>query len=329
MERPDGSDGPLLRCTFNRDGEGYSTRTLQNWKYDEKAIKSSLIELIVLAELPFKFVEHPTFIKYSKNLQPKYNLPSRHTISRDVAKFYLKEKKKLVKFLGNPNHTIHLTMDTWTSTCQKIKYMVITVHANEVETIGLAVKYIKSSSQRIEKFKGCIKNTSDSNRHLMENGCIPKENEDEMDTPMEFLTDNEKKIRSSGVEDELKKYFKEPILELDDKEDFDILSRWKLDSPRFLIVSKMAKDILSIQLSTIAFESAFSISGRVLDPYRNALSPQIIEALLCTQSWVRTSQKSIYMDDLEDLLKDEDVIKEMKEALDKLKGANGTGISLD
>ncbi|GJZ90667.1 zinc finger BED domain-containing protein RICESLEEPER 2 [Tanacetum coccineum] len=209
----------------NRDGEGCSSGTLQNWKYDEKAIKSSLIELIVLAELPFKFVEHPAFIKYSKNLQPKYNLPSRHTISRDVAKFYLEEKEKLVKFLGNPNHTIHLTTDTWTSTCQKINYMVITahfvdddwvmhkldnitsndkalryliehlpsmydngkhfhircmahiinlvvkdglkVHANEVETIGLAVKYIKSSSQRIEKFKGCIKNTCDSNRFLI------------------------------------------------------------------------------------------------------------------------------------------------------------------
>ena len=68
-------------------------------------------------------------------------------------------------------------------------------------------------------------------------------------------------------------------------------------------------DILSIQISTVASESAFSTSGRILDPYRNALSPQIVEALLCTQSWVRTSQKSIYMDDLEDLMKDEEVIK--------------------
>ncbi|GJX37098.1 zinc finger BED domain-containing protein RICESLEEPER 2 [Tanacetum coccineum] len=119
-----------------------------------------------------------------------------------------------------------------------------------------------------------------------------------------------------------------PILELDDEEDFDILSWWKINSPRFPIVSKMAKDILSIQISTVASESAFSTSGRILDPYRNALSPQIVEALLCTQSWVRTSQKNIYMDDLEDLMKDEEVVKEMKEALDKLKGATGN-VSLD
>ncbi|GJU86158.1 zinc finger BED domain-containing protein RICESLEEPER 2 [Tanacetum coccineum] len=90
-------------------------------------------------------------------------------------------------------------------------------------------------------------------------------------------------------------------------------------------------DILSIQISTVASESAFSTSGRVLDPYRNALSTQIVEALICTQSWIRTSQKNIYLDDLEDLLKDEEVIKEMKEAFDKLKGdnGNGKGISLD
>ncbi|PWA71318.1 zinc finger BED domain-containing protein RICESLEEPER 2 [Artemisia annua] len=456
----------------------------------------------------------------------------RHTISRDVSKFYVEEKKKLLKFLGNPNHTIHLTTDTWTSTCQKINYMVITahfvdddwvmhkrvinfkrvnnhrgedigrvllkcinewgiknvmtitvdnissndkalkyliehlpgmydngkhfhircmahilnlvvkdglkVHEKAVETIGSAVKYIKNSSQRIEKFKVSIKNTCDSNRfliaecptrwnstydmlksaidlqeafynyslknasfsrdlesiprradfdacqrvcdfflknskrkpnyeildidkhlrewevvpkfdemvekmrfkndkywgdykkinhymyfavlldptmksemrgygfrHLMENGCIPEENEFDVDTPVEFLTGPEKedKIkvlvsevetnmgvlfglynekygtkltvnssdvkkssstqctnttrrrgntflnsfksqnsnRSSGVDDELRKYLKEPPIELDDKEDFDVLLWWKVNSPRFPIVSKMAK----------------------------------------------------------------------------------------
>ncbi|GJZ90668.1 zinc finger BED domain-containing protein RICESLEEPER 2 [Tanacetum coccineum] len=128
-------------------------------------------------------------------------------------------------------------------------------------------------------------------RHLMENGCIPEENEDEVDTSIEFLTDNAKEdkvkelvyevetnmgvfqntSRSSGLDDELKKYLKEPILELDDEKDFDILSWWKLNSPRFLIVLKMAKDILSFQISIVASESVFSTSGRVLDPYRNAL----------------------------------------------------------
>ncbi|GJT08699.1 zinc finger BED domain-containing protein RICESLEEPER 2 [Tanacetum coccineum] len=91
---------------------GSASGTLQTWKYNEKVIKKSLIELIVLAELPFKFVEHPAFSKFCTNMQPKFNLPSRFTIARDVSKFYLEERKDLVNFLSNSSTTVHLTTDT-------------------------------------------------------------------------------------------------------------------------------------------------------------------------------------------------------------------------
>ncbi|GJS73076.1 zinc finger BED domain-containing protein RICESLEEPER 2 [Tanacetum coccineum] len=78
------------------DVEGGSTSgTLQTWKYDEKVIKKSLIGLIVLAELPFKFVEHPDLHKFCTNMQPKFNLPFRFTIARDVSKYYLEVEKTL------------------------------------------------------------------------------------------------------------------------------------------------------------------------------------------------------------------------------------------
>ena len=68
-------------------------------------------------------------------------------------------------------------------------------------------------------------------------------------------------------------------------------------------------DILCIQVSTVASESAFSASGRVLDPYRNCLSPTIVEALVCTQDWIRTSSRNITLDTLEDLMKDDEIAK--------------------
>ena len=68
-------------------------------------------------------------------------------------------------------------------------------------------------------------------------------------------------------------------------------------------------DILGIQVSTVASESAFSASGRVLDPYRNSLSPSIVEALVCTQDWIRTSSKNITLDTFEDLMKDDELAK--------------------
>lgn len=67
-------------------------------------------------------------------------------------------------------------------------------------------------------------------------------------------------------------------------------------------------DILGIQISTVASESAFSTSGRVLDPYRTRLSTPIVEALICTQDWVRKSRKPIF-DDVDDILNDDDIAK--------------------
>ncbi|PWA49578.1 zinc finger BED domain-containing protein RICESLEEPER 2 [Artemisia annua] len=110
------------------DAGGSSMGTLETWKYDEKDIKQSLIELIVLAELPFKFVEHPAFIKYSAKMQPRFNLPSRFTIARDISKFYLEERKSLLNFLSNKDTTVHLTTDTWTSSCKRMNFMVLTAH---------------------------------------------------------------------------------------------------------------------------------------------------------------------------------------------------------
>ena len=67
-------------------------------------------------------------------------------------------------------------------------------------------------------------------------------------------------------------------------------------------------DILPIQITTLASESAFSTGGRGLDPYRTNFSYPVIEALICTQDWVRKSRKTI-IDDIDDILNDDDVAR--------------------
>ena len=79
----------------------------------------------------------------------------------------------------------------------------------------------------------------------------------------------------------------------------------------------MCVDILAIQISTVASESDFSTGGRVLDPYRTSLSTKIVEALICTQDWVRKSRKPINVDSLEDLLNDDEIVKDMENLLEK------------
>ncbi|KAG7558780.1 Zinc finger BED-type [Arabidopsis thaliana x Arabidopsis arenosa] len=72
---------------------------------------------------------------------------------------------------------------------------------------------------------------------------------------------------------------------------YDVLSWWRRNCSKFIVLSEFARDVLAIQASSVASESAFSTSGRVLDPYRSSLTPYMVEVLLCTQQWLKCTYK--------------------------------------
>jgi hypothetical protein len=51
--------------------------------------------------------------------------------------------------------------------------------------------------------------------------------------------------------------------------------------------------VLAVPTSTVSSESAFSTGGCIIDPLRCSLSTDTIEALICAQSWLQTSQSKV------------------------------------
>jgi hypothetical protein len=61
-----------------------------------------------------------------------------------------------------------------------------------------------------------------------------------------------------------------------------------VNSTKFPVLAQIARIVLAIPITTVASESAFSTRGRVLDPFRSSLAPITVEALVCTQNWLRS-----------------------------------------
>jgi hAT family C-terminal dimerisation region len=65
---------------------------------------------------------------------------------------------------------------------------------------------------------------------------------------------------------ELDQYLDDPLDETSLDDDFDILTWWKLKSQTYPVMAKLTRDILAVPISTMASESTFSTSGRILSP---------------------------------------------------------------
>ncbi|XP_050233262.1 zinc finger BED domain-containing protein RICESLEEPER 2-like [Mercurialis annua] len=114
---------PVKENIEGGDGMG----TLGTWKFSQDDVRQAIVFMIIVDELPFKFVEGAGFKRLIQIACPKFNMLSRWSVTRDCYQLYLNEKLKLGDFLKNHSQRVCLTTDCWTS-IQRINYMCITVH---------------------------------------------------------------------------------------------------------------------------------------------------------------------------------------------------------
>jgi len=68
-------------------------------------------------------------------------------------------------------------------------------------------------------------------------------------------------------------------------DDFNILNWWHQHKLTYPVLSIMAKDILTVPVSTISSESTFSMTGRIIEERRRNLKPEMVEMLTCIKDW--------------------------------------------
>lgn len=81
---------------------------------------------------------------------------------------------------------------------------------------------------------------------------------------------------------ELEIYLAEPV----DEENDDPVLYWKTSCHKFPILSRMARDFLSIQATSVASERMFSMAGHTISKTRNRIHPETARASLCVKSWI-------------------------------------------
>nr|GMC51254.1 zinc finger BED domain-containing protein DAYSLEEPER-like [Ipomoea batatas] len=77
---------------------------------------------------------------------------------------------------------------------------------------------------------------------------------------------------SGDTKSNLDKYLEDD--QLNELDDIDVLTYWKEKEHRYGELAKMACDVLSIPITSVASESAFSIGAHILNKYRNRLLPK-------------------------------------------------------
>ena len=81
---------------------------------------------------------------------------------------------------------------------------------------------------------------------------------------------------------ELAKYLNSDkvIFNQDEEDDFDIIQWWHEHKLTYPVLSILARDVLSVPISSTSSESAFSLAGRIIEERRTSLAPDMVRTLM-------------------------------------------------
>ncbi|KAJ3684273.1 hypothetical protein LUZ61_013437 [Rhynchospora tenuis] len=164
--------------------------------------------------------------------------------------------------------------------CAHILNLVVQDGINKIEkylsAVREGVKYLKKSEGRLVKFGEIATQLGISTKRAL---CI------------DVKTRWNSTYHMLDVAIHYKKAFKGYALRDSNFEWLPEDVQWD-QAEKVCILSKLARDILCIPISTVASESAFSAGGRILDDYRSSLKEDVVESLVCGGDWIRANMRA-------------------------------------
>jgi len=98
------------------------------WMNEEQKQKHIfLLNWIIIDQQPFTLVENQSFQKFISIIQPRYKLPSRHTLKEMVLSKFKAAREKIRNYLKLSTSKISFTIDMWTS-ISSLGILAITIH---------------------------------------------------------------------------------------------------------------------------------------------------------------------------------------------------------
>ncbi|KAL6569639.1 hypothetical protein OROMI_014153 [Orobanche minor] len=248
-------------------------------------INNTFADLLILHNLLQKYKVHPQLLHITPPMEEKYN---KYWGEFDQMNYYI-----FVGLVLDPRNKIPKLEDYL-----ELVFESEGVDAQKLECkVGELVQMVRSFMERL--YRDYEKEFGDNGTHdevesssQVEDLSLPKMTKFEAK-----LKDKELKRRKDAnmINNDFDRYVKDPI-EFDD-EDFDLLSWWKkFGTPKYPLLARVARDVLAIPVSTISSESSFSTSGRIISPHRCSLRPRTVQALICTQSWLRGEIATLELD---------------------------------
>lgn len=76
----------------------------------------------------------------------------------------------------------------------------------------------------------------------------------------------------------------------------DILEWWKVHSKMYPNLSRMARDILSVQATSVEVERLFSQCSLIMTNRRNSLNDDTFKALICLHCWAKSDLRNAIFD---------------------------------